>query len=103
MAMMEISVVPVGTGSPSVSEYVAAAVRELENEPGITYELTAMGTIVVGETSRLLALAGRLHASAFMQGAARAVTSIKLDERTDKPLTISGKVNSVREKLASQA
>ena len=40
MAMIDISVVPVGTGKPSVSEFVARAVRLLKNEPGISYELT---------------------------------------------------------------
>ena len=41
MAMIDISVVPVGTGTPSVSAYVAGAVKILQKEPGIKYELTA--------------------------------------------------------------
>jgi uncharacterized protein (TIGR00106 family) len=99
MAMMEISVVPLGTGSASVSSYVAGAVKILKNEPGITYELTAMGTIVVGDADTLLALAGRMHRSALAAGAVRVVTSLKIDERTDKPLTIEGKKRAVNEKL----
>lgn len=99
MAMMEISVVPVGTGSPSVSQYVAGAVKLIAAEPGVTYELTAMGTVVVGEVETLLALAGRMHRSALEAGALRVVTTIKLDERTDKPLTIEGKKQAVNEKL----
>ena len=99
MAMMEISVVPLGTGSASVSGYVAGAVKILKNEPGITYELTAMGTIVVGDTDTLLSLAGKMHRSALAAGAVRVVTSLKIDERTDKPLTIEGKKRAVNEKL----
>lgn len=49
MAMMDISIVPVGTGRPSVSEFVAGAVKILQKEPGIKYELTAMNTIIEGE------------------------------------------------------
>lgn len=99
MAMMEISVVPLGTDSPSVSPFVAGAVKILKEEPGITYELTAMGTVVVGEVDKLLSLAARMHRSALEAGALRAVTTIKIDERTDKPLTIDGKKQAVNEKL----
>jgi uncharacterized protein (TIGR00106 family) len=99
MAMMDISVVPVGTSSPSVSRYVAGAVGLLRNEPGIRYELTAMNTIIEGDLEKLLALARRMHGSAFVAGAQRVVTTIRIDERLDKPLTIEGKVKAVREKL----
>jgi uncharacterized protein (TIGR00106 family) len=99
MAMIDISVVPVGTQSPSVSRFVAGAVRLLQNEPGIKYELTAMNTIIEGDLDKLLALAKRMHRSAFDAGAQRVVTTLRIDERRDKPLTIEGKVKAVREKL----
>ncbi len=99
MAIIDISIVPVGTSSPSVSEYVAGALRILQNEPDIKYELTAMGTIIEGELEHLLTLAGRMHRSAFDAGAMRVLTTIKVDERRDKPLTMNGKIKSVKEKL----
>lgn len=99
MAMIDISVVPVGTAKPSVSEYVAGAVRILQNEPDIKYELTAMNTIIEGDLEKLLALAQRMHRSAFDTGAKRVVTTIRIDERIDKPLTIEGKIKAVKEKL----
>jgi uncharacterized protein (TIGR00106 family) len=99
MAMIDISVVPVGTGSPSVSRYVAGAVRILQSEPGIKYELTAMNTVIEGDLDKLLALAQRMHRSAFDAGAQRVVTTIRIDERRDMPLTIEGKVRAVKEKL----
>jgi uncharacterized protein (TIGR00106 family) len=101
MAMIEITVLPVGTPTPSVSRYVAGAIKILQKEPGIKYELTAMGTIIEGDRERLLALAGRMHQSAFDAGAKRVVTTIKIDERLDKPLTIAGKIKSVKEKLGN--
>jgi uncharacterized protein (TIGR00106 family) len=99
MAMIEISVLPVGTSTPSLSKYVAGAVKLLEKEKGIKYELTAMGTIIEGETGSLLKLAAKMHRSAFSRGIKRVVTTIKLDERLDKPLTIEGKIKAVKEKL----
>lgn len=99
MAMMEISVVPVGTGSPSVSDYVAGAVKILRQEPDIKYELTPMGTIAEGSVEKLLLLAQQMHRSAFDAGAKRVVTTIKIDERTDKPLTMEGKIKAVKDKL----
>jgi uncharacterized protein (TIGR00106 family) len=99
MAMIDISVVPVGTQSPSVSQFVAGAVGLLKNEPGIKYELTAMNTIIEGDLARLLALAQQMHNSAFAAGAQRVVTTIRIDDRRDKPLTIEGKVRAVKEKL----
>lgn len=42
MAIGEVTVVPVGTGSTSLSSYVAEMQRVLETVEGITYELTSM-------------------------------------------------------------
>lgn len=99
MAMVEISVVPIGTATPSVSKYVAKAVELLAGEKDIKYELTAMGTIIEGNLEKLLTLAQKMHQSAFEAGAIRVGTTIKIDERRDKPLNISGKVESVKAKL----
>jgi len=99
MAIVELSIVPVGTGTPSVSQYVARAVRVLQGEPDIKYELTAMGTIIEGDLERLLALVGKMHQSAFEGGAMRVVTTVKIDERWDKASGIGNKVAAVKEKL----
>jgi len=99
MAMIDLSVVPVGTSSPSVSDYVAGAVKILKDEPGIKYELTAMNTVIEGDLTKLLELAHRMHDSAFKAGAKRVVTTIRIDERRDKPLTIEGKIKAVKDKL----
>ena len=99
MAMMEISIVPIGTGTPSVSKYIARAVRLLQGESDIKYQLNAMGTIIEGELEQLLSLAAKMHQSVFAEGIKRAVTTIRIDERCDKPSTIKSKVASVTRKL----
>lgn len=97
MAMMEISVVPLGTKTPGVSAYVAGCLQTIQDS-GLEHQLTAMGTIVVGEVDELLQLAARLHRLPFAMGAQRVVTTVKLDDRQDKPLSINGKIKAVREK-----
>lgn len=98
MAMMEISVVPIGTGTPSLSAYVAEVVRVLA-AAGLEYELGPMGTVVVGEVEQLLEVARRMHEAPFALGAVRVATTIKIDDRRDKELTIAGKIRAVRDKL----
>jgi uncharacterized protein (TIGR00106 family) len=97
--MIEVSVVPLGTETPSVSKYVAGAVKVLQEEKDIKYELTAMGTIMEGDLTRLLSLAGKMHQSAFAAGAMRVVTIIKIDERRDEVATMQSKLAAVRREL----
>jgi len=98
MAVMEISVVPIGTSSASVSEYVADCVRVLE-EKGVVYEVTPMGTQVEGEPGRLLEMALQMHEVPFRKGALRVLTTIRIDDRRDKPLTLRGKREAVKRHL----
>jgi len=98
MAIMEISVVPVGTGNTSVSTYVADMVK-ITKQSGLKYELCPMGTVIEGDIDKLLELAGMLHNSIFSSGAKRGVTTIKIDDRRDKKSTMAQKKKSVEEKL----
>lgn len=100
MAVVEISIVPLGTGSTSLSPYVAACEKVLrENSGDLKYELTAMGTILEGDLDQIMAIVRRLHEVPFDRGAQRVSTSIKIDDRRDRPGTIEQKVKSVEEKL----
>ena len=81
MAVAEISVVPIGTGSPSVSREVAGAVSVLRSEEKLKYELTAMGTIIEGDVAEILRVTGRMHQAVLDSGAQRVLTTIKIDDR----------------------
>jgi len=96
MVIVEISVVPVGTKTASVSRFVAKALKILEREKGIKYELTSMGTIIEGDLDRVLDVVKKMHKSVFSKNVKRVVTTIKIDERTDKKLTMKGKIKSVK-------
>ncbi|MDH5662288.1 MAG: thiamine-binding protein [Elusimicrobiota bacterium] len=41
MPIMEISIVPLGTKTASVSKYIAKVLKVLKNEKSIKYQLTA--------------------------------------------------------------
>ncbi len=99
MAIVEVSVVPMGTGTTSVSEYVARALGILENQMAVTYELTPMGTILQGDLDEVLKVIRDMHESAFDEVARRVYTRIVIDDRRDKKASMEDKVKSVRNKL----
>jgi uncharacterized protein (TIGR00106 family) len=98
MAVVFVTIAPVGTATPSLSRYVAGCERILRDS-GLKHELTAMGTIIEGELDEVLAVIRRMHESPFAEGAVRVGTLIKIDDRRDKEHTIAGKMKSVREKM----
>ncbi len=97
MTVMEITVLPVGTGSTSVSAAIAKAVKAAK-EAGFDPRVSAMGTVVTGDTPALLSLASRMHAAVLAGGAKRVYTTIRIDERTDKQESLEERVAAVEEK-----
>ncbi len=102
MALMEISVVPLGTQTTSLSPWIAKVVRAVQ-ESGLDYTLHDMGTTIKGGAGELLELAARLHEVPFSQGARRVYTVIKLDDRRDKDTGLGDKSASVRKRLEAGA
>ncbi|MBP2001621.1 uncharacterized protein (TIGR00106 family) [Paenibacillus shirakamiensis] len=99
MAIAEVTIIPVGTGSTSLSSYVADMQRVLQQQEGIQYELTSMSTIIEGPLALVFAAIQALHESPFGAGAARVSTSIKIDDRRDQPSSSQQKLRSVQEKM----
>ena len=99
MALVEVSIIPLATKTPSVSKYIAQAVKVLQGEKDIKYELTAMGTIIEGDLERLLTLVGKMHEAAFDAGVMRVVTTIKIDDRRDKNTNLNSKIESLKKEL----
>jgi len=97
VAIVEVSIVPIGTESTSLSSYVANCLSVLKDS-GLTHELHGMGTIIEGDLQELFAVIRKMHEVPFMEGAQRVVTSIKLDDRRDKESTSRKKVASVLDK-----
>ena len=99
MALMHLTIIPLGTNSPSVGEYVADIQKVLEKS-GFPYELTDMGTIIEGKTEDLLKLAKQLSELPFSRGVNRVLTQISLDDRRDRKVSIGAKKVSVADRLA---
>ena len=91
----ELKVVPLGTQTASLSKYVAAVIDVVRQAKGITYQITPMSTIVQGPLSRVLELAQEMHEVPFQMGANRVSTSISIDDRRDKLITMESKVKAV--------
>jgi len=91
----EVSVVPLGTEQTGVSRYVAACIDILDNRDDIRYQLTPMGTILEGTIDVVFDVVRQMHEVPFDKGAKRVVTTLKIDDRRDKKLTMKGKIDSV--------
>lgn len=100
MAIVEVTIVPLGTGDTSVSKYVAKCHEVLKKEEGIKYTLTPMSTIIEGDLDKILAIIRKMHEVPFNEGAKRVSTQIKIDDRRDKLSTMEKKIKSVEEKLS---
>ena len=91
----EIKIIPLGTETTSLSRYIAACIDTVKQAQDISYQLTAMGTIIQGPLERVLELAQRMHEVPFAMGAKRVVTTINIDDRRDKKITMESKVKAV--------
>lgn len=99
MAIMQLTIIPLGTQTPSVGQYLADIQQALRRE-GFPHQLTDMGTIIEGESQKLFGLAARLHALPFTHGVERVVTQLVLDERRDKDVKLGDKTAAVQARLA---
>ena len=99
MVIAEVNIIPLGTKTPSVSKYVARACRVLQEEKNIKYELTSMGTIIEGDLEDILRVVRKMHEATFDKDIMRVVTTVKIDDRRDKTLSMKGKIESVLKKL----
>ncbi len=97
LVIAEIHIIPIGTATTSLSRYVAACVNTVKQAQDISYQVTAMGIIIQGPLARVLELAQEMHEVPFAMGVKRVVTTINIDDRRDKPITIDSKVKAVTE------
>lgn len=101
MAVVEISVVPLGVQSVSLSAFVAEALKVLQKS-GLSYELTGMGTIISGDLDAIWRVLREMHESCFVQGVTRVLTTIRVDDRRDRVSSSRQKVESVMKRLEEE-
>ena len=98
MAIVAVSIAPTGAGV-SVGAYVAEALRVLEGQQRVGFELGPMFTTLEGDLPEIFDLILRMQEAVFTAGAQRVGTVIKIDERRDRPAHMEEKVSSVRARL----
>lgn len=103
MAIVDVTVIPVGTKTASVSEYVAdihRVLKKYEEMGKIRYQLTPMNTIIEGELPLLFEVIQAMHEVPFEKGLARVCTNIRIDDRRDIERKMEDKVERVKSLLA---
>lgn len=93
MSIVDVSIVPIGTKNPSVSEYVRKSIK-LIKKSGLKYQVSAMGTAIEGDLSDIFELILQIHKAQVKMGAKRILTTVKIDDRRDKKQTIEDKIKS---------
>lgn len=96
MPLLEISVVPVGSNSASFSSNVSKAI-ELIKGRGLNYQLTPTATVIEGNIHQLMDLAKDIHQNEISNGTKRVITNISIDDRVDKPLSLTQQVDIVQQ------
>jgi uncharacterized protein (TIGR00106 family) len=95
----QVTVVPLGTGSTSLSSFVADVQKILDHYPGLKSQLTPMATIIEGDIEEIFRAVREMHEAPFGSGAQRVSTQLSIDDRRDKTASMDTKVASVRDKL----
>ena len=96
--LLEFSMFPTDKGE-SVSAYVSPVIKMIA-ATGVEYRLTAMGTLVEAPTLRqALEIVEKAYEVLEQKGCRRVYSSLKLDIRQGKENRLSGKVESVKEKI----
>jgi len=98
MAIVAVSISPVGEGQ-SVGEYVADAIRVLEAQTVVRFELGPMFTTLEGDLDTIWPLIRAMQEAVFAKGAQRVGTVLKIDDRRDKQARMEDKVASVHSVL----
>jgi len=92
----DFSIVPIGGGSTSIGHQVAIAVKAMTKVRGIRHQLTPMGTVLEAEGLDPILEAVRVAHEALVEaGSMRVESTLRVDDRRDKPRSMADMVSSV--------
>ena len=93
----DFSIVPIGQGETSVGRYVAAAIAATKDVKGLKCEITPMGTVLEADSlETILEAVKAAHEALFAKGIMRVSSTLRIDDRRDKPRTMKDKVDAVK-------
>ena len=98
MALMEVTLIPMGTDSTSCSPYIAQALDIAKKNPNIIYRLNPMGTVLEGNLADLYQCLQDMQEALFDNGLQRVYTIAKIDDRRDKYQDMNQRIHSVEVK-----
>ncbi|MEN8152749.1 MAG: MTH1187 family thiamine-binding protein [Acidobacteriota bacterium] len=98
-SIVEVTIVPLGTSSTSLSYYVAEVEKVLKKYKELNSTLTPMSTIIEGDLDLILEVIREMHETPFIKGADRVSTRILIDDRRDKEASMAEKIKAVKSKL----
>lgn len=99
MAVVELTLIPIGTETTSCSPYIAAAYDAVKENDKVEIRLNPMGTVLEGDIDELFACVRTMQEAVFEAGAGRVYSVVKIDDRRDKRANLDQKINSVMEKV----
>jgi uncharacterized protein (TIGR00106 family) len=95
----ELTIIPIGTGDTSLSDYIVAAIKAIEKK-NIRCEISGMGTQIEAEDlDDILDAVKAAHEAVLGLDCDRVYTTVKIDDRRDVEKTLKDKVASVKSKL----
>ena len=97
--ILEFTVIPIRPDKVGVSDLITEVVK-IVKKSNVKFEVTPMSTIM--ESDNLMALfkiINQAHEYLHEKGIKRVITTILIDDRTDKPRTMESKVKEVIEKI----
>ena len=93
----DFSIIPIGLGTTSLSRHVGEAVSAMRRVKGIRCEVTAMGTILEAEKLETVLEAVKVaHEAISKMGVQRIESTLRIDERKDKPRNMEDKIEAIR-------
>jgi uncharacterized protein (TIGR00106 family) len=93
----DFSIIPIGHGETSIGRYVAAAIAAMGKVSGLKCEITPMGTVMEADNLETILEAVTLaHEVLFAKGILRVESTLRIDDRRDKPRTMKDKVDAVK-------
>jgi uncharacterized protein (TIGR00106 family) len=95
VSIAEFSIHPIGTGT-SVGKYVKRALQAISKIDGLEYQVTPMATILEAkDVQTILRAVEASHSALRAMGAKRISSTLRIDERLDKPRTMRDKTESL--------
>ncbi|CCD22886.1 Ecm15p NDAI_0A07320 [Naumovozyma dairenensis CBS 421] len=96
--LADICMVPIGTSSASVSDFVALIETKIR-ESELKSTLHSAGTTIEGPWDEVMNLIGSIHEYAHENGYIRIQSDVRIGTRVDKHQTAQDKIDTVLKKM----